>query len=221
MAGPRTHDIWFRCERSSEGVYVDGVDGPFESSVVRHICDRSVKNPSPVHSVVLKRVGGVGADRQVEIGAPNNPDTIAAVVRGCLRACLEIDHRATIPKRKWWQWKLWILLAVMPQVGCVSAGYDQRLAAIEARLVVQGPDFAKALALKCMGEEIALSVYLAAYPRMRSEERIEFLTALELSACSPEAVAYRRVREGKSSPNPPAARPTPTPSASPSPEVKK
>jgi hypothetical protein len=169
---------------------LDGIHSTFEAELAQQLTDQRAMPPGVrVLEIVIRDDKGDGRSGTITFAEVNRE----IVVRSCYRALMTHATRNPAPKRPWWKFKLWIILGLAATSACAP------VVRVEAPRPL--PDFAKALALKCMGEAIALDVYMAGFPLMHSTERIEMLAALELSACSPEAIAYRRARQAAPSPN--------------------
>lgn len=54
-----------------------------------------------------------------------------------------------------------------------------------------GPDFQKAVLIRCLGGERLLDMYLSGFQSMPTSERIEFIVALQLAPCPPEALEWQ------------------------------
>lgn len=91
-------------------VEIDGVDGPLEQSVVRHVAELATSG-----KVLLHRRGGVSSDRRLKVWCP--PPDAQALGRAIARACFEFGRSRPAPLPRWWQ--LWSL--ILPIVCVLSA----------------------------------------------------------------------------------------------------
>ena len=190
----RLGGLWFQTEAGARTIAtLDGIHSTFESTLAQQLTDQRAVPPGFRELLICMAPKPAACEGEVRFASEHRD----VVVRACYRALMA--HAGREPKPRWWQFKPWALILLAAFVTACAP-----IVRVEAPRPL--PDFAKALALKCMGEAIALDVYMAGFPLMHSTERIEMLAALELSTCSPEAIAYRRARQ-----QPPAQAPPPTP----------
>lgn len=66
-----------------------------------------------------------------------------------------------------------------------------------------GPDFQKAVLIRCLGGDALVDLYLSGFRNVSTSDRVEFLVALQLAQCPPEALEWQaRNRKTIASPTP-------------------